>query len=439
MRGAYAIAGASAGALATLRSLSSSGPTTERLRERRGLWEGHAADPRPWVWIHAASVGEAEISTALAQAMLLRTEGVRFVLSAMTPTGRSRIEREPGVVPRYFPIDFGPFVKRVLEPLPPLLFVAVETEIWPTTLGQLARRGIPAAVVNARLSDSSLPRYRRLRPLIAPLVGGLAKVCARDADAADRWRSIGASEAAVEVTGNIKFDLAMPRDHDEIEDLFEPVERSPLLLAASTHEGEEAVALDAFRGTRSRFPRARLVLAPRHPARAAGAVRLASARGLKVLSLSDAYTAARAVLGTPGFKTRASGTIDWPPGIDVVVLDRLGLLRSAYAAADAAFVGGSLAPGPGGHNLLEAVALGCPPAAGPHLGNVGDQAQVLREAGALRVVSDVGDLWRYWTEVAENPRDFGKRLLTARAAIADRCGALQRSVDALLPLLGEPR
>ena len=191
MRAAYVAAGAVAGAATVLRAAVASGDANRELRERQGRWDDHGGAARPWVWIHGASVGEANISVAVAHALAERLGGVRFVVSTMTATGRDRILREVGLEPRYFPIDFAPFVKRVLEPLAPRLFVAVETEIWPETLRLLAARRVPFAFVNARLSDESLPRYRRLLPLLRPLMQGVARVCARDDEAAERWASLG--------------------------------------------------------------------------------------------------------------------------------------------------------------------------------------------------------------------------------------------------------
>jgi 3-deoxy-D-manno-octulosonic-acid transferase len=426
MRALYVSAGAVVAGATALRSLVGGAEARARLRERRGLWAGRTGGGPPWVWIHGASVGEADIAIAVARSVSRRRPDLRVVVSSMTPTGRARAAAAIGVESRYFPIDFAPFVKRIVEPLPPLLFVAVETEIWPETLRVLARRGVPSAVVNARLSDASLPRYRRLRPLLAPLLGGLAKVCARDEEAASRWQSLGVPRGSIEVTGNIKFDLAVPAfGADETAALFDAEPAAALLLAASTHDGEEALALDAFAGVRARHSGARLVLAPRHPRRSPAVAALVRSRGLAAVAWSD-----------------LDGSLDagaWPSGIDVVVVDKLGLLRRAYAAAAAAYVGGSWAPGPGGHNLLEGVAEGCPVGAGPHLGNVADQAAVLGECDALRVVESVDGLSRFWTEAIERTGDFRERVSAAQVAVASRCGALEASVDALMPLLGAAR
>lgn len=421
MRALYVSAGALVAGLAAVGSVVGSREARARRRERRGLWPGRPAGGPPWIWIHAASVGEADIAVAVARSFARRRPDLRLVVTSMTSTGRARAAAADGIESHYFPVDFGPFIQRIVEPLPPLLFVAVETEIWPETLRILAGSGVPAAVVNARLSERSLPRYRRLAPLLAPVLAGLAKVCARDEEAASRWQSLGVPPGSIEVTGNIKFDLALPASGGERAALFDPEPGAALLLAASTHDGEEALAVEAFVAVKARHPSARLAVAPRHPRRAPGVVASARKRGLAVVAWSD-----------------LDGSLDagaWPSGVDVVVLDKLGLLRRAYAAAAAAYVGGSAMPGPGGHNLLEGIVAGCPLAAGPHLGNVADQAEVLAEAGALRIVSNVDGLTKFWAEAVDHPGEFRESVAAAGGMLAGRCGALEASVDALMPLL----
>ena len=419
MRSVYVLAGAVTGGALRARSLLSSGDDADWLRERSGAWPG--ARPTSWIWIHGASVGEADIALALARAIGGRAAGTHVVVTSATRAGRARVQREQSVESRVFPIDYAPFVKRILAPSAPRLFVAIETEIWPETLRLLHDRGVPVVFANARISDRSLPRYRRLAPLVAPLLARVAKVCARDADAAAKWRSLGVPAAAVHVTGNIKFDLAAGMEAADAAPLFERTEGGPLLLAASTHDGEDGIALDAFLSVRRRTPNARLVLAPRHPTRAEAVVAVAQSKGLAAVALGSADTAA------------------WPDGIDAVVLDRLGLLLRAYAGVRAAFVGGSLVAGPGGHNLLEPVVAGCPVAAGPHLENVEDQRELLAEAGALTVVRNVEQLATFWAEALASPDVFRSKLESARSAAGARRGALERTVREILPLLSDER
>ena len=439
MAGAYLTVGAAVAIAASLASVLVGGARGARWRERCGLWRGHRQQSGAWIWIHGASVGEADIALAVAAALAPHTPEIRLVVTTTTPTGQARVQHAGSVESRYFPIDFPLFIRRILGTNPPLLFVAVETEIWPGLLRAMARHGVPVAVVNARLSERSIPRYRRLAPLFAPLLEGVARVCARDKDAAGKWRALGVREAAIVVTGNIKFDLAVPNKAQAIVPLFVPVPRSPLLLAASTHEGEEALVLEAWAVLRSRVSRdIRLLLAPRHPERADAVVALAQRRCRSVMLLSDAVSAARAAQGAIIPDLQAPTGMTWPPRMEVLVLDRLGLLRQAYACADAAYVGGSLRPGPGGHNLLEAVAADCPLAAGPHLENVADQAAVLAQAGAHRRVRDVGGLLRFWTDVIEKPQEFRPQLGVARGLVAERCGAVERTVAELLSLLDHP-
>lgn len=421
MRGLYLGAGAAAAAATLLRGAFAGGDEADKARQRRGLWPSRRR-PGPWVWLHAASVGEADLALALARGLQRRRPGLAFVVSSMTATGRARVQGGGIAESRYFPIDYPRFVRRILKQEPPRLFVSIETEIWPETLRILQAAGVPTAVANARLSDRSLPRYRALRPFLGPLLGGLARVCARDEESARRWVAIGARDAVVEVAGNLKFDLALAAEDMDFKPLFVVEASSPLLLAASTHEGEEAFALAAFAKVRAQGAGPRLLVAPRHPERAESVLEQARAAGLRAKAwsaLGDA-TLPRA----------------WPEETDVVLFDRLGLLRAAYASAASAFVGGSVVAGPGGHNLLEPLVAGCPVVTGALLGNVEDQATLLREAGALQQVLDVDGLARFWLQVLADPDIFRGRTMAARRLLAGRLGALDRTVAALGALLG---
>jgi len=431
MRAAHSWAGFVAAAATGLAATVAGVESRTRMRERLGHWQGHREAAGRWVWIQAASVGEADIAVALAHAMAARLPGVRFVVSSMTVTGAARVQGEAGIESRYFPIDYAPVLQRIVEPFAPLLFVAIETEIWPGVLRLLQGRGVPTAVVNARLSDRSMPNYGRLAPLLSPLLGGLTKVCARDEEAARRWLSLGARPEAVEVTGNIKFDLATPAVDVEIRPLFERSANTPILLAASTHEGEEELALDAFAEVRKRHGDARLLLAPRHPRRAAEVYEQARSRWMSVVAWSDVVGIAKA----SKVSDAGDAPTTWPPRVDVIVLDRLGLLRSAYEAARACFVGGSATPGPGGHNLLEATAAVCPTSAGPLLDNVVDQVEVLRESWGLTVVHNAFELSKFWSEVLENPDQWHERASLARQLVVARRGALDRSAEAMVALI----
>lgn len=457
----YLLVGLLAGAAALVTALLVGGETAARLRERRGLWQGwpDSESGQDWVWIHAASVGEAEMALALASALAERRPGLRIVVSAMTEAGLARLRRDQRVESHYFPIDFPVFLKRVVDPFPPRLFVAVETEIWPEALRLLQARGAATAVVNARISDRTWPRYRLVRPLLAPVLGRLALVAARDAESARRWVALGASDRATSVTGNMKFDLAVPRNNEDIPSLIEDVHGAPIVLAASTHEGEDDLVLDAFAEVRSRHPDARLLLAPRHPRRAGSLLAEARSRWLAAVAWSDVVGIAGAARSPAELASRpaeeaatrdgaASGEVDgtprsaaavWPARVDVIVLDRIGLLRSAYAAATACLVGGSLVEGPGGHNLLEPAVALCPAAAGPHRSNVADQESILGDTRALTVVRDSRGLSKFWLQVIENPAQWTQDLRAARSRIEERCGALDRNAGALVELLGPLR
>lgn len=431
---AYAGVGGVAAAGATAAAALAHGDQRARWLERCGVWEGPARGRGRWVWIHGASYGEAAISLALARELRRRLPGLRVVASATSEAGLRRLRDDHSVESHCFPVDFGPFLDRILAPSAPALVILVETEIWPATLDSLAARGVPVVVVNARLSGRSLPRYRLLRPLVEPALAALSVVLARDEEAAARWARLGAPRASIEVTGNIKFDLAVAGKGAESVALFVRASGdAPVLLGASTHAGEDEVVLDAFSRVAALRPDARLVLAPRHPGRGHDVARRARAAGLRTVEWS--------VGGASSLETGAAARdglpVAWPASTDAVLIDRLGLLSRAYAAADAAFVGGSLVDGPGGHNLLEPVMEGCPPAAGPRLGNVADQAALLSAEGLPRLVGDAVQLSKFWLEVLDQPAKFAQRCDALRARVLASSGALGRTVDRLAAILGE--
>ncbi len=363
------------------------------------------------VWLHGASVGEARIVAGLAARLAGLSPAPPVVVSATTRSGRSQLPRS-GVDDAFFlPLDFPGLPGRLLDALRPACLVLVETELWPNLLAESLSRGLPVGVVNGRLAPEKMSRYRRFASLYRPLLARLSFVGAASEADARRFVELGVSTEALEVTGNVKYDLPVPEvDADALrrETGVEP--RREVLVAGSTGDGEDPQVLDAFAAVRRQHPSALLVLAPRHLERAGDVQRLCVERGLRV---------ARRSLGEPAADA------------DVLLVDTLGELGRLYALGSAAFVGGSLVP-VGGHNLLEPALVGAPVLFGPHTEHFQELAATLLEAGAARRVEDSAALAAAWLELLQHPSRGAEMVRAARERIARARGALDRSVELLL-------
>jgi 3-deoxy-D-manno-octulosonic-acid transferase len=383
-------------------------------RERLGRWRRAGAHgARPAIWVHAASLGETRTAAPLMARIRRACPAARIVLTYQTPAARAAARETAADETHYFPVDTPRVLERVLSSLRPRLFLFVETEIWPSLLLTLADREVPAAMVTASVSARSYRRYTRVRALMGAALGTLSAVCARDRASEERLLALGAARERTVFTGDLKLD-ALPVDvAASTPDLLVAVD-DPLLLAASTHAGEDEQVLAAFAAVRAGHRAARLVLAPRHPTRAQAVARAAEARGFAV----DVWSA-------PRRQAR------W----DVLVVDTTGELGGFMKRAAAVFVGGSLvAAGVGGHNLLEPAAFARPIAAGPDLEGVRDQADILtagrRAHGRGKRPGPGGE----WSARLDDPAAARERGLRALAALRAQSGALERTWAALLPL-----
>jgi 3-deoxy-D-manno-octulosonic-acid transferase len=359
---------------------------------------GHyaAAPPAPLIWLHAVSVGETRAAEPLVRALQARHPQCRILLTHMTPTGREtgatlfggRVER------CYLPFDFPGAVARFLDHFRPLAGIVMETEIWPNLIHAGRARALPIYLVNARLSEESYAGYRRFAGLVRECLGGFAAVAAQSEEDARRLAALGA--AAVRVTGNLKFDVAPPPDQLERGRALrrEFGEARPVLLAASTREGEEALLLDALEGIA--VPGLLTVIVPRHPQRFDEVARLLEARGVRYQ------------------RRNASAATD--PGTRVVLGDSMGEMFAYYAACDVAFIGGSLVP-LGGQNLIEACAAGKPVLIGPSVFNFAEAAELALHAGAAIQVPDPAALAREAARLLLD-RDAVRRMSQAALAFA---------------------
>lgn len=369
------------------------------------------------IWVHAVSVGESIAAAPMIRALLQRYPQLPITVTCMTPTGSERIQAlfasEPRIQHCYLPYDLPCAAARFLDHAKPKLAVIMETELWPNHIHQCAKRGIPVALANGRLSERSARGYGRFSKLTAPMLAEMSFFAVQTEAEAQRFRDLGARPQTVEVTGSIKFDLTidpqlLQRAH-ELRGQWQALER-PVWIAASTHEGEDEVVLDAHRRLLANYPNALLILVPRHPERFNSVFELCQREGFATVRRS----------------TGANVEAD----TSVLLGDTMGELLFLYALADSAFVGGSLVPN-GGHNLLEPAALAKPVLSGPHLFNFLDIAAQLREAGALAEVDDAEGLAVEVQRLFELPRDAQRMAEAGLAVMRRNQGALQRLLDGL--------
>jgi 3-deoxy-D-manno-octulosonic-acid transferase len=388
----------------------------QRWLERLGFYPGLPSKPGV-IWFHAVSVGEAEAGFPLIRAIIRRFPDKPILVTTTTPTGSARVQAVLGdsVVHVYLPYDLPDAIARFLRCFQPSLAVIMETEIWPNLYQACAARGIPLAIVNARLSERSAKGYRRLGGFSRRTLANVSLFAAQTEADAERFISVGAQPEAVKVTGNIKYDVDLPPDYfAHAQTLRESLFGArPVWIAASTHEGEDAQVLQAHRQLRLSHPDLLLVLAPRHPPRFDAVAALCQAEG---------FSLARRSLSEAGGQA------------GVFLLDTLGELRLFFAAADIAFVGGSLVP-TGGHNVLEPALAGVPVLFGPHMFNFAEASKRLLEAEGAVQISDPASLATQVGAWLDDPRQAQAIGTNAQRFVEAGRGALGRVEAALADLL----
>lgn len=367
------------------------------------------------IWIHAVSVGETLAALPLIEALRETYPGVPLLVTCMTPTGSQRIRAALGeqVQHVYLPYDYPGAAARFLERFRPRLGVLMETELWPNLVHACALREIPLVLANARMSERSARGYAYVGGLTREMLSNLSTVAAQtDADAA-RLRALGAPAEIVQVTGSIKFDLDLPPDLPQRAATVRAAWGTrPVWIAASTHGGEDEQLLEALRGLQRAQEDILLVLVPRHPERFAPAAELCRKAGYTV--------AQRSLEQVCDARTR------------IYLGDTMGELLLLYAAADVAFVGGSLIPH-GGHNPLEPAALGLPVLFGPHMFNFAEISRRLLDADAARQVHDATELAETVAELLHNPNLRETTGSRGRDFVAANRGALKRLLKIIAP------
>ncbi|QVN12792.1 lipid IV(A) 3-deoxy-D-manno-octulosonic acid transferase [Burkholderia sp. LAS2] len=400
----------------------------EHIGERFGHVAGRSPDDRaPLIWVHAVSVGETRAAQPLIDALMHARPDARILLTHMTPSGRATGEQIFGdrVLRCYLPYDMPGAVRRFLRAWRPTLGLVMETEVWPTLIDECRRADVPLVLTNARMSARSFRRAAKFGMATRDVFGGFSRVLAQSPADAERLTSLGARN--VTVLGNLKFDMTTPPELAARGHAWrDAIGARPVWVAASTRENEEALVLQAF--AEMRTPGALLVLVPRHPQRFAEVEALVARSGLKCVRRSVwAADAAALAAGRPAAEPLAG---------DVTVLlgDSMGELGAYYAAADIAFIGGSLLP-LGGQNLIEACAVGVPVLIGPHVFNFTQATADAVAAGAAMQVADPLDLAHVLDALFA---DKARRIAmgAAGAAFASRHrGATARTVDVLAALL----
>lgn len=383
------------------------------ISERFGFFQSKW--PGKVVWIHAVSAGETIAAVPLIRRLL--DHGYVCLVTNMTPTGRERVQVLLGdeVENCYAPYDLPGSIDRFLRNNKPRMLITIDTELWPNLIAGCARHGVPTLLANGRLSSRSAQGYRRIAPLILPMLRSLTLLAVQTQQHKERFVSLGTDASKVHVTGSIKFDAVMTPGYTErLNRSRERVAGRPMLLGASTHDGEEAALLSMLPALQDRVPDILLVLAPRHTHRCEEVRRACESSGQSVVSFSDDLLVAQQD--------------------QVLLVDVMGELDALFELASVAFVGGSLVP-VGGHNLLEAVRAGTPTVMGPHLDNIEDIAQQFIDNQAIMIVRDHQALQQVVINLIENADESNRLVNAANKVMESNKGALDRVEKLIVELV----
>jgi 3-deoxy-D-manno-octulosonic-acid transferase len=394
------------------------GKSRRGIRARLGYFSAEqlqSFEGRKIIWVHAVSVGETRAAGPLLRALKQQNPEHLILLTNVTETGHAMaLENKDVDCCLFFPFDFSWTVRRVLQTINPDLVIIVETEIWPNFVRQAKRLEIPVVLVNGRISDRSYPRYKIIRPILRPVLECFSAFCMQSQLDAERINQLGAESIRVENTGNLKFDHQLKElsEQDIVagKQKYRLPDELPVLVAGSTHAGEEAQVLAVYRDLLASGRKLLLVVIPRHPERC---------REVQTM-LEEAGVASR-------LRSELSPETPCLESGEVLLVDTLGEVLDLYAVSDLVFVGGSLVP-IGGHNLLEASLLEKPVLFGPHVHNFREISAKLIRAGAGVRVLNSGELEQQCCKLLDDPirrRAMGQ---AGRSLIAENAGATERTM-----------
>lgn len=387
----------------------------QRVKERFGYYP---VTFKRSIWIHAVSMGETIAAVPLIKALHARYPMLPIVVTTMTPTGAQQVKMALGdvVTHVYIPYDLPCAVGRFLRAIQPIINITMETELWPNTFAACRKKKIPICLMNARLSEKSARGYQRAASLTREMLQAVEVIAAHGQQDAERFIQLGAPANRVVVTGNLKFDMTIPANILEQGEVLrhELGKERFIWIAASTHEGEEEIILAAHQALRQHCPQALLILVPRHPDRFDLVAKLAS----------QSFTVQRRSQKQPFLSETA-----------VYLGDTMGELLIMYAAADVAFIGGSLIPH-GGHNMLEPGVLGKPLLTGEHLFNFKEISELFIQANAMMKAHDASELADYLEKLARDDAERTQRGERAWQVVDANRGALAKQLDILCQCIG---
>ena len=364
------------------------------------------------IWIHAVSVGEVEACRPLIKALQIEFPNHQLLITTMTPTGSERVKLlfSNSVAHCYLPYDLPFAIKRFLNKTQPQFGIIMETEIWPNLLFTCEQQNIPLVLANARMSERSAKGYARLASFTKTTLNSLRLIAAQGQQDRQRFKELGANIQKVHAIGNLKYEISLPTSLKEQAEAMRNMwdNTRPVWVAASTHEGEDEIILNASRQIRAKFPDLLLIIVARHPER---------------------FDRVTALTQRAGFKTlRRSEHRPCSSDVQVLVVDTMGELPLFYAASDVAFVGGSLVPH-GGHNLLEPAALGCAVITGPYYFNFNEITKRFLEAEAAIQVTDTQSLADTVIMLLENSQKRAQMGEAGLQLIANSQGASTRLIN----------
>ena len=387
----------------------------DKIKERALLSGGNR------IWIQAVSVGEVALCRSLIPLLKEKFPGRDIVISTITRTGNDLAKKyfSKDAVIIYFPLDFMFIIKKTVRMIKPALYIMIETEIWPNLLKELSSGGVPSILINGRISDRSIGKYRLVKPFLKKTLDRINAFCMQDSIGADRIAELGAPRDRIEVTGNMKFDAAVSMDAESPEDIRASIglkSNEELLVAGSTHEGEEEVILNVFRRLSDDFPDLRLLIAPRHVDRAAEIENMIKENGLECIRISN--------ISGP----RPSS------GSGILLLDTIGRLNDVYSVATIVFIGGSLVSY-GGHNPIEPAYFSKPVLFGPYMFNFKYISGVFLKKKAAMNVFNKEDLYEKCKLLLKDPNLRDTLGRNAKKVILENKGATEKNISRICGIL----